>query len=141
MTDRPINKPGPHPTPVSQPFWDAAEQERLVLQHCRSCDRHVFYPRQRCPYCWSAALDWREAGGRGVVASFIGVYKPGHPAFVDAVPYVVALIDLEEGPRLLSNVVNRTPEESLIGQAVEVIFEVQGNSTLPKFRTVDGAPL
>lgn len=137
MSEKTLTKPEPHPTRVSQPFWDAAQQGRLVLQRCRKCKRSVFYPRQRCPYCWSAALDWHEASGRGVVASFIGVYKPGHPAFADDVPYVVALIDLAEGPRMLSNVVYHRPEESLIGRPVEVIFEVQGDTTLPKFRTVD----
>ncbi|GAB3684095.1 Zn-ribbon domain-containing OB-fold protein [Salinisphaera aquimarina] len=140
MTHETLNKPGPHPTPVSQPFWDAAEQRQLRLQHCADCDHYVFYPRQRCPYCWSAALDWRAASGRGVVASFVGVYKPGHPAFAGDVPYVVALIDLEEGPRLLSNIVNRGPEDALIGQSVEVIFEAQGDTALPKFQTTDETP-
>lgn len=140
MNHKTLNKPGPHPTPVTQPFWDAAEKGQLLIQHCTDCGHHVFYPRQRCPYCWSAALEWRAACGYGVVASFIGVHKPGHPAFADDVPYVVALIDLEEGPRLLSNIVNCGPEEALIGRPVEVVFEAQGNATLPKFRVTDERP-
>ncbi|HTN32450.1 MAG TPA: Zn-ribbon domain-containing OB-fold protein [Marinobacter sp.] len=136
MSQKTLTKPGPHPTRVSQPFWDATSQGQLIVQRCQDCERSVFYPRQRCPYCWSAKLEWHEASGRGVIASFIGVYKPGHPAFIDDAPYIVALVDLEEGPRMLSNVINRSPDEPLIGQTVEVVFEAQGNVTLPKFRTV-----
>lgn len=138
MSDMTIKKPAPRPSPVSQPFWTAAENHRLVLQHCLACERAVFYPRRRCPYCWSNELEWREASGRGVIASFIGVYKPGHPAFAGDAPYVVALVDLEEGPRMLSNIVDRGPDEDLIGLAVEVVFEDQAGTTLPKFRTSGG---
>jgi uncharacterized OB-fold protein len=139
MSEKMLIKPGPHPTRVSQPFWDAAGVGQLLLQRCQNCKLSVFYPREQCPHCWSSTLDWYEASGRGVIASFIGVYKPGHPAFIKDVPYVVALVDLEEGPRMLSNIVNCSPDESLIGRPVEVVFEAQGSVTLPKFRTIEEA--
>lgn len=129
-----IPKPGPQASPLSQPFWDAAREHRLLLQYCPDSDQWVFYPRALDPHSWSTNLEWRQASGRGTVASFIVVHKPGHPAFVEDVPYVVALIDLEEGPRMLSNVVDCAVHEVRIGMPVQVHWVEQGGVVLPKFR-------
>ncbi len=126
-------KPGPQASPLSQPFWDGCRERRLRLQYCPDSGQWVFYPRALDPHSWSTHLQWRDASGRGTVASFIVVHKPGHPAFQDEVPYVVALIDLEEGPRMLSNVVGCAPEQVRIGQAVRVHWVEQGDEVLPKF--------
>lgn len=128
-----IAKPGPQASPLSQPFWDGCRERRLRLQYCPDSGQWVFYPRALDPHSWSTHLQWRDASGRGTVASFIVVHKPGHPAFREDVPYVVALIDLEEGPRMLSNVVGCAPEQVCIGQAVRVHWVEQGGEVLPKF--------
>lgn len=136
-SDRPGDapaRPGPRPSPVSQPFWEAAGRRELLLQHCAACDRWVFYPRRRCPYCWADELGWRRASGAGTVASFTAIHRPGHPAFAHDVPYVVALIDLAEGPRMLSNVVGCPFEEVEVGMPVEVVWDESGEATLPHFR-------
>lgn len=139
MSETAMKRPGPRPGPLSRPFWDAAADHRLLIQHCNSCDRHVFYPRQRCPYCWSDDLTWDEASGRATIVSFVGAYKPGHPAFVAEAPYVIALVDLAEGPRMLSNILDVTPDDELIGREVQVEFVDQDGTTLPKFRLVERA--
>lgn len=136
----PLQKPGPQASPLSQPFWDAAREHRLLLQYCPDSDRWVFYPRALDPHSWSTNLEWRQASGRGTVASFIVVHKPGHPAFVEDVPYVVALIDLEEGPRLLSNVVECPVHQVRIGMPVRVHWVEQGGVVLPMFRLANGPP-
>ncbi|CAN5829701.1 OB-fold domain-containing protein [soil metagenome] len=131
-----IPKPGPAASPLTRPFWDAAREERLLIQHCRSCTRWVFYPRQRCPHCWADELEWREASGRARIVSFTVVQRAGHPAFADDVPYVVALIDLEEGPRMLTNIVELTLSELDVGDAVEVAWQHHPSHSLPQFRPV-----
>ena len=128
-----LSKPGPQASPLSQPFWDGCRERRLRLQYCPDSDRWVFYPRALDPHSWSTNLQWRDASGRGTVASFIVVHKPGHPAFQEDAPYVVALIDLEEGPRMLSNVVGCAPDQVRIGQPVRVHWVEQGGEVLPKF--------
>lgn len=133
-------RPGPTPTPVSRPFWDAAAEGTLLLQHCERCERVVFYPRHRCPRCWAAALAWRPATGRGVVASFTVVHKPGHPAFAADAPYVVALVDLAEGPRMLSAIRGCEPGRVRIGMPVRVRFAPTGDHTLPLFEPEEESP-
>ena len=129
--------PPPRPLPViddeSRPYWEAARDHRLVLQRCGACGRHVFYPRALCPHCHSDALEWVPAAGTGVVHSFTVVHRPPSKAFADRVPYVVALSDLDEGPRLLSTLRVADPAQARIGQRVSVAFEDLGEVTLPVF--------
>jgi uncharacterized OB-fold protein len=134
-----IVKPVPRASPVTQPFWDAAREERLLVQHCRACGRWVFYPRQRCPLCWADELEWREACGRGHLASFTIMERAGHPAFIDDVPYVVALVDLEEGPRMLTNIVEVNPSDLEMGQGVQVVWQHLDDHSLPQFRPTAAA--
>lgn len=129
------NKPLPVPSPVTEPFWRAACRHELVLQRCHACGRYVYYPRALCPHCLSDDLRWTPVSGRGSVYSFTVARRPTASVFADWVPYVIAVIELEEGPRMTTNVVGCAPEDVRIGMAVEVVFEdVTDEVTLVKFR-------
>lgn len=129
----PAALPGPIPTPVSQHFWEAVHRGRLELQKCDDCARWIFYPRSQCPHCWSTRLTWHPASGRGTVKSFSIVYRSGHPAWLDSVPYAIALISLDEGPTLLS-LIAQTPLALIrVGMRVAVRFVSLGDFVLPMF--------
>jgi uncharacterized OB-fold protein len=119
-------------------YWQGARDGKLLLQRCRGCGRVRFYPRFLCPACWSVEAEWIEASGRGQVYSFTIIHRPPTPAFAARVPYVVALIDLDEGPRMLANVVAEDALETRIGDRVTVRFEGRGELTLPQFARVAG---
>ncbi|GBD12944.1 hypothetical protein HRbin24_00965 [bacterium HR24] len=128
-------KPLPQPTETSRPFWEGARRGELRLQRCRSCGEYVFYPRSLCPHCLSPELGWTTASGRGHVYTYTVVRRPAHPGFRDEVPYVLAIVELEEGPRLTTNIVGVAPEEVRIGMPVEAVFEPATEEiTLVKFR-------
>jgi uncharacterized OB-fold protein len=130
-----IPKPLPSPTPISKPFWDAARQHRLSLQQCQSCKGYVFYPRPICPHCGSADLKWTDVSGRATLYSFTVARRPTMRAFEPDVPYVIAIVDLEEGPRMTSNVVGCPIEEVRIGMPLKAVFDdVSDEITLVKFR-------
>lgn len=130
MTEKPL----PVVDPSTRPFWEAAKAHRLVLQRCRDCGTHIFYPRANCTACYSDRLEWKEAGGEGTVYSYTIAHRPAGPAFKEDLPYVVAIIALEEGPRILSNIVTKDMANVAIGSKVRVIFEdVTEEITLPKF--------
>jgi uncharacterized OB-fold protein len=135
-------KPLPTPSAVSRPFWDAAKEHRLVYQRCRVCGTRVFYPRDVCPgpECFGInTLDWAEASGKGWVYAHTISYQPAHPAFADDVPYVFAIVELDEGVRMNTNVVNVDPKEVRIGMRVEVVWDdVTAEFTLPKFQPLRG---
>lgn len=96
---------------VSKPFWDATREQRLVLQWCDRCDAAVHYPRELCPACGRTDLSWRPVSGRGTVYA------------VSAMPHIVALVELDEGGRLMTNVVGCGPDEVTVGMAVQVTWE------------------
>jgi uncharacterized OB-fold protein len=117
----PLPVPAPERTPETDVFWRATAEGRLLLAHCDECGGFIWYPRALCPSCGSAAVSWIEASGRGSVYSFTVVHRaPGR--FADAVPYVTAYVELEEGPRVLTNVVGCDPGAVYIGQPVRVVF-------------------
>lgn len=118
----------------SRPYWDAARERRLVIRECRDCGQLHFMPRFMCPRCWSEDLAWVDASGRGTVHSFSVVRRAPLAEFAGHVPYVVAMIDLEEGPRMVANVVGSTALDTRIGDAVTVCFEDRGDVTLPQFQ-------
>lgn len=129
-------KPLPQPTSITRPFWEAARAHRLAIQGCASCGRYVFYPRPFCPHC-GGELAWSDVSGRGTVYSFTVARRPTARAFEPDVPYVIAIVELAEGPRLTTNVVGCAPEAVRIGMAVQVRFEdVTEEVTLVKFRPV-----
>jgi uncharacterized OB-fold protein len=137
-TSTEYTKPLPTPSPVSQPFWDAAKEHRLVYQRCTACGARVFYPRDVCPGkdCFGVGtLEWVESSGRGWVYAHTISYQPAKPAFAEDVPYVLSIIELEEGWRMNSNVVNIAPGDVKIGMRVEVVWDdVTPEFTLPKFQ-------
>jgi uncharacterized OB-fold protein len=130
-------KPLPVIQPWSQGFWDAAKEHRLVVQECKDCGVKIFYPRKVCPECWSADLGWYQTSGKGNVFSYTITIMGVEEKFADDLPYVLAWVDLEEGIRMLTNIVGCDPEEVNIGMDVEVVFEdVTPEISIPKFRPV-----
>jgi len=130
------DKPLPQPTPVSEPFWRAAREHELRVQRCNDCNAYIFYPRSACTECASLALDWVRLSGRGIVYSYTIASVPPHPGF-DEIPFVIALIELEEGIRIASNIVECEPAGVQIGMPVEVVFEdITSNMTLIKFKPI-----
>lgn len=124
----------PTPSPLSAPYWQACREGRLLVQRCTACGRHQFYPRAICTQCVSEKLAWSEASGRGRVKSFTVIRRAVSAAYEPEVPYVVALIELAEGPTLMSNVVGCAPEAVRIGAAVRVRFDAwSADVSLPVF--------
>ncbi len=120
--------------PDTQPFWEATKQHELRYQVCDDCSSVVFFPRRHCPHCMGFRLSWRTSAGEGTVYTFTIIRQIGHPAFRPLVPYVVAWIDLDEGFRMVSNVVGVDAEQVRIGQRVRVTWEDQeGGIALPVF--------
>src|SRR5450759_1750095 len=99
-----LQLPTPIVNPDSQAYWDGARQDRLMIRKCKTCGELHFMPRYLCPSCWSTELEWIQASGYGKVHSFTVIRRPSLPSFAERVPYVVALIDLDEGPRMLANI-------------------------------------
>ena len=128
-------KPLPTPSQDSQPYWDACRQHALALQQCDACGAFRFPPSPLCPECWGRASTWRTLSGRGRVYSFVTYRRLYHPGFADDLPYVVAVIALDEGPRLISNVIDCRPEDVRCDMPVEVVFrDATDRIALPLFR-------
>ena len=98
--------PLPEPTPLSKPYWDALAQGRLTFQRCRKCNYAWLPARAECPECLAADWEWQTASGKGRVISWVIYHHAYHEAFKDRVPYNVTLVELDEGPRLITNIVN-----------------------------------
>jgi uncharacterized OB-fold protein len=113
----------PQPTPISAPFWQAAREGRLVVQRCEHCGHRQHYPRSLCTRCGGERLGWHECSGRGRVKTFTVIRRAVSAAYEPDVPYVVALVELEEGPTLMSNVVGPTAQAVRIGSPVRVRFD------------------
>lgn len=128
-------KPLPVIDPESQPYWDALKQHRLLLKRCRACQRCHHYPRELCPHCHSDDVEWSQAAGGGHIYSYTVARRPAGPSFKPDTPYVVALVELDEGVRMMTNIVTSDVESLRIGQRVAVQFDdVTPDVTLPKFR-------
>jgi uncharacterized OB-fold protein len=129
-----IRAPLPEPTALTEGFWRAAREHRLVAQRCRRCEHWRHYPQLRCPLCHSAEWRWEQLRGRGVVHSFTVTHQPFHPAWAARVPYVIATIELDESVRMVSDL-DEAADAVAIGAPVEVFFErVTDEVTLPRFR-------
>ncbi len=127
-------KPLPDPSPASRPFWEGTKLHELRIQRCPQCRRHIFYPRSLCPFCLSEKLEWVTASGRGNVHSYTVVRRAPSPAFQEDVPYVLAIVALEEGPRLTTNIVNCSPHDVRVEMPVQATYDdVTANMTLLKF--------
>lgn len=124
----------PTASEVAAPYWDATREKRLVVQWCDDCDRSVWFPRAVCPVCLGTTLSWRDAAGTGTVYALTVEHRPQNPQLVSRAPYVVALVDLDEDVRLLTNVVNCAPGDVAIGQRVSVTWEALSDGRhLPLF--------
>lgn len=127
------NIPLPRPTALSKPYWEGCQRGVLRVQRCRDCGEHVFIPEPLCTGCSSQNLEWVDTSGRGSVYSFTVVHRPQRPEF--RVPYTVAIVEMDEGWHMLSNLVDIAPEAVKIGMKVEVSFEKMSEQiTLPYFR-------
>ena len=129
-----VPRPIPVPDENSQPFFDAAKAGKLLLRYCPRCNRFLGYAAEICDVCFNAKLEWRESAGRGKVYSFIIMHQVIHPGFASIVPYNVASVELEEGPRLHTNLVNIANDQIRMDMPVKVTFEkLDDEITVPKF--------
>jgi len=128
------DKPDPLVNNWARPFWDGTREEKLLIQKCADCQKYVFYPRMACPYCFSDNLEWVEACGRGTIYSFTVVESNAASPFVPDMPFVIAVVILEEGVRMLTNIVDCDVDALQCDQAVEVTFRKKNEKfTLPMF--------
>ena len=140
MTQQPVQQPQrpvPLPDEASQPFLDGAQRGVLMIRRCNSCGTHLHPATEMCPECLDDDLAWVESSGRGTIFTFGVMHQNYHPAFTDDLPYNVTVVELEEGPRLNTNIVDVPNDEIEVGMSVEVMFEeVAEGVKLPKFRPV-----
>ena len=130
-------KPLPRPLSpeLTRPFWEAARHHELLMPRCTTCDYVFFYPRSECPRCLSTHLEWVKVSGRARLHSFTVVQQPANAAFRDDVPYVYAVVQLDEGPRLVSNIVQCDIDALRVDMPLEAVFDdVTPEWTLVKFK-------
>jgi uncharacterized OB-fold protein len=138
----------PEPDAFTRTYWDAAAEGRLLIRRCRACGRAHHYPREFCPHCWSEDVVWEPASGRATLYTWSVVHRNDLPPFAERTPYVAAVVDLAEGPRMMTEVVGagelptgelpageRSPPELSAGMELEVAFR----EGIPVFRVVPGA--
>jgi len=136
MTEK-DQKPLPRIDEVSRPYWDAAKRHELLLQKCEECGHYRYPQGETCPSCLSDRLEWVKVSGRGSVYTWTVFHQVYHPAFKEDVPYAVVAVELEEGPRIITNLVDCKIGDIKVGMPVEVVFDdVTEEITLPKFRPV-----
>ena len=130
-------KPIPSPTHETRPYWEGCKAHELRIQRCGECGNYQFPPRLYCTKCFGERIEWIKASGRAKVLSFTIVRRPVSPAFANDVPYVVALVTLDEGPTLMTNIIGCQPEQAAIGMPVVVTFEDWTEEvSIPKFRPI-----
>jgi len=129
------DKPLPTLDESNKPFWHAAREGKLALQHCTACGKPRYPINHVCPHCLSDKFEWKAVSGRGTVYSSIVFHQVYHQAFAGDVPYNVSLIQLEEGPRMFSNVVGIPPSQVKVGDKVRVVFDpVTPEISIPRFQ-------
>jgi uncharacterized OB-fold protein len=131
------SKPLPRPLSpeVTRPFWEAAKRHELVMPRCKTCDNLFFYPRSECPRCLSNHLEWMQVSGRGRLHTYTIVYQSANAAFRDDTPYIYAVVQLNEGPRLVSNVVQCDLDAVKVDMPLEAIFDdITPEWTLVQFK-------
>jgi uncharacterized OB-fold protein len=133
MTDERTQKFLMDPPEESEPFFDAARENKLLIQRCPSCGKHQFYPRKICKHCGSPDVEWVEASGRGVVHTYTVIHR-GMPGWREEGPYVAAIVELAEGARMTTNIVDCAPDDVSIDMPVAVKFVDEGRYVLPRFR-------
>jgi len=128
----------PEPDAFTRSYWQAAARGHLLLRRCAACDRAHHYPREFCPHCWSEAVTWEQATGRATLYTWSTVHRNDLPPFGARVPYVAAVVDLEEGPRMMTEVVGCEEGALRVGMGLEVGFRAVGEGAeevmVPVFR-------
>ena len=124
--------PEPYPNPEDLPVWEATKQDKLVLPKCKVCGTVIWYPRAFCSECSSHDVEWIQASGRGTVYAVTAVHRAMGP-WREAVPYALAYVELEEGPRILTNVIGIDADDVKIGQAVHAVFVAAGDQKIVRF--------
>jgi uncharacterized protein len=128
--------PAPVINPETKPYWDATLEGKLMLKQCTACGTVNWYPRTLCPACGSFDTEWIQATGRGTIYTFT-VTRRGSGAYAAAAPYVLAYVELDEGPRMMTNIVDCDVDAIAVGDPVEVVFHDTGqDAALPRFRPV-----
>jgi uncharacterized OB-fold protein len=128
----------PAPDFDTEPWWEAARDRRLLVQRCEACGRAFFYPRPFCPHCWSDSVVWEDASGDARLYTFSIVRVNDLPPFPERVPYVAAIVELREGPRMMTNVVDCPFDELRIGMPLRVQFRDIGDDvTITVFSPID----
>ena len=128
-------KPIPRPSTTTRPFWDGLNERKVQIQRCEGCDTWVFYPRTRCPSCLSDQLIWREVSGRGVLYTYTLARQPTAPHFADETPQQLAVVELDEGVRMTSTLVNVEPSDIVIGMRLQPYFDqVTDDVTLLRYQ-------
>jgi uncharacterized OB-fold protein len=134
MSPSPLPAPAPPVNPETKAFWDATAEGRLLLARCRRCQTVIWYPRAICPACSSTDTEWFEASGRGTVYSYT-INHRGEGPYREASPFVLAYVELEEGPRVMTNLVDVDHDQLAVGMPVEVVFADTGEgNALYRFR-------
>jgi len=130
-----MDKPLPVPTHISKPFWDGLREHKVRIQYSPSSDQWVFYPRVLAPRTLADDLEWREISGNGKVYTYSVAYRPTAPPWADSLPQLLAVVELDEGPRMTTELMNIEPEQIKVGMRVKpVFFDVEGTeTTLLKF--------
>ncbi|HBP14132.1 MAG TPA: acyl dehydratase [Gammaproteobacteria bacterium] len=116
-------KPIPRPSSTTRPFWDGLNERKVQIQRCDACDSWVFYPRTRCPSCLGNQLVWHEVSGRGVLYTYTLARQPTAPHFADETPQQLAVVELDEGVRMTSTLVNVEPSDIVIGMRLRPYFD------------------
>ena len=125
----------PSPDLETQPFWDGCKEGRFLIRHCNACGEDHFYPRPFCPTCWSDDVAWKEASGRATLYTFSIVHQNDLPPFGERVPYVAAIVDLEEGPRVMTNIEGVDHDALRIGMPLVVDYKpISDDVTIAIFR-------
>jgi uncharacterized OB-fold protein len=141
IQEKTLPAPAPFVLPEVKPFWDATAEGRLLLPQCEECQTLIWYPRPFCPECASTRVRWTPASGRGTVYSFT-INRRGVadlPAYRDAGTYVLAYVELEEGPRVMTNIVGCAPDDVRIGMSVQVTFVEYDDVFIPLFMPLAAA--
>jgi hypothetical protein len=128
-----VSYPVPEITTLSKPYWDALGEGRLCFQQCECCNHAWLPPRSECPECWEAKWQWKTASGRGRLISWVIYHHAYHPEFKARLPYNVALVELDEGPRLITNIVNLNDRKLDIELPVKLRIEKEQDVSLARF--------
>ena len=129
-----MSAPLPELTPVSQPFWNALREKRILIQYSPSTQRYVFYPRTLAPGTLADDLQWREIDGAGSLYTFTVARRPTGPPWAERLPQLLAVVEWDAGPRVSTELVDVAPEDIHIGMRVEPVFVDEGGVTLLKYR-------